>query len=385
MNRSVNIRTVNDKKVLNDFVRLPKEIYANNPFYVPDLDVEIRDFFNEDKNSGLKSAKVQAFVAYDQNNHPVGRIVGIINTRANEKWKSQNVRFGFIEFVDDIEVSKALIKAVEEWGKKEGMTDIQGPMGLTDFDKEGMLIEDFDQLGSMTAIYNPPYYPKHMEALGFVKEVDWVQIRVKIPKTVPEKFARVCELVKDRYKIYIKKLTKKQIMGEYGKKIFDILNSAYEPLFGFVALTPAQVQDFVSRYLPLADPELITLIENEQNEAIGVAISMGSLAKALNKSKGSLFPFGWYHLLKSLYIKHEDTVELMLIGLLPEYQGKGINSLFFCDLVACFNKKHYLYAETGPQLENNQKELMQWTLFDHKLVKRRRCYTRKIENNVNDY
>lgn len=378
MNKMIDIRPVNTKREMDDFVRLPRIIYAGNKYYVPDLDSDIRNFFNPKKNSGLKFAKVQAWVAYREG-ELVGRVAGIINPHANEKWGVRNVRFGFIEFIDDMEVSAALINAVEQWGKEQGMTEIQGPMGLTDFDKEGMLIEDFDMTGSMTAIYNHPYYPLHMDALGFEKEADWVQIQIRIPSEPPERFARMGEFARQHYGIHVKKLTKSQIMGDYGKKIFHILNEAYNPLFGFVTLTPEQIQDFIKMYLPMADPDLITMLENDKDEAIGVAVSIGSLAKALNKSRGKLMPFGWYHLMKSLFWKHEDTVEMLLIGLLPEYQGKGINTLFFNDLIHYYNKKHFVYGETGPQLEHNIKEITQWNLFGPKLVKRRRCYCRRIK------
>lgn len=378
-NATINVVKVTTKRQMDDFVKLPRFIYADNPFYVPDMDSDIRATFRTEDNPMLEFSNIQAFVAYDAEGNAVGRIAGIINHRANEKWKTSNVRFGFIEFIDDTRVSEALINAVETWGRLQGMTDIQGPMGIFDFDKEGMLVEDFDLMGSMITIYNPPYYPQHLERLGFKKEVDWVQVRVDVPKEIPHRYTRVADLSKKMFKLNVRKMTAKELYKEgYGKKVFDLLNTAYSPLFGYTELTDKQINQFVKRYIPLVDLRMVPAIENEKGELVGVAITLGSLSNALRKSGGRLLPFGWFHLLKALKLKHEDKVEMLLVAVRPDYQGYGVNALFFQDLIPIYDKLGYTWAETGPQLEDNVKELSQWKQLNPKIVKRRRCYTKKI-------
>ena len=305
---------------MNDFVKLPNLIYSDSPYYIPDLEMDVKDTFNP-KNVALEQCDIQAFIAYDEEKKPVGRIAGIINHRANKKWNIKTVRFGFIEFIDDPKVSTALLSTVEQWGKEHGMDSIQGPMGIFDFDKEGMLIEDFDQIGSMITIYNPPYYPKHLEMLGYKKEVDWVQIRIEVPKEIPSKYARVAHLSEEMFGLHVRKLTNADIYKRgYGKKVFHLLNKAYTPLFGYTELSDRQIDLYINRYLPFIDKQLLPVIENDAGEIVGVAITMGSFSHALQKSKGKLFPFGWYHLLRAIKWKKEDKVEMMLIGIHPDYQ-----------------------------------------------------------------
>lgn len=375
----VHVKKVITKKDLKNFIQFPYKIYTGNPYYVPDLESDIYDTFNPHKNAGLEFTDIQAFLAYDEQGNVVGRIVGIINHRTNEKWHTKNVRFGFIEFIDDTNVSAALLSAVEKWGKEHGMEQIQGPMGIFDFDKEGMLVEDFDQMGSMITIYNPPYYPRHLEALGYEKEVDWIQVCIEIPKEVPAKYARVANLSKEMFGLSVRKLTHTDVYKKgYGKKVFKLLNQAYAPLFGYTELSDRQIDEYINRYLPLIDKQLIPVVENEKGEIIGVAITMGSLSRSLQKAKGRLFPLGWYHLLKTLKWKPEEKVEMLLIAVHPDYQGLGVNALFFNDLIPIYNKCHFHYAETGPQLETNMKELSQWKPLNPTYTKRRRCYKKKL-------
>lgn len=375
----IDIRKVSTKKDLRDFVQLPYKLYAGNSCYVPDLESDIYNVFNPSQNPGLEFTDIMPFMAYDAQGNAVGRIVGIINHRANQKWNTRNVRFGLIEFVDDRRVSAALLSAVETWGKEHGMEQIQGPMGIFDFDKEGMLVEDFDQLSSMITIYNPPYYPAHLEALGYEKEVDWIQVCIEIPKEVPEKYARVARLSKEMFGLTVRKLTHADIYKRgYGRKVFELLNQAYAPLFGYTELSDRQIDEYVNRYLPLIDKRLIPVVENDKGEIVGVAITMGSLSHALQKAKGRLFPFGWYHLLKALKWKREEKVDMLLIAVRPDYQGLGVNALFFDDLIPIYNQYHFRYAETGPQLEDNVKELLQWGPLHPAYTKRRRCYKKKL-------
>lgn len=377
--KEIIIKTVDTKEGMNDFIQFPNLLYADSPYFVPDLDIDVRTTFNSKKNRGLEFSEIQAFVAFNQEGKLLGRIAGIINHRANEKWKTKNVRFGFFDFVDDIKVSSALLEAVAEWGKKRGMEYIQGPMGITDFDKEGMLIEGFNQMGSMNTIYNYPYYPDHMEKLGYEKEVDWIQIRIDIPKETPKKYARVARLSKEMFNLKVTPINDRDITQRgYGHKIFHLLNKSYSPIFGFTEFTDRQIDDFVKQYLGLVDKRLVSVVENEENEVVGVAISMCSLSNALRKTKGKLFPFGWYHLLKTLKWKPDNHADLLLIAVRPDYQMLGVNAIFFDDLIPIYNKQGIEWAETGPQLENNVRELTQWKPLNPTYTKRRRCYKKKI-------
>lgn len=374
------IQKVESKREMSDFVALPHRLYANCPQYVPDLDSDIRETFDPRKNAGLEYSDIQPFVAYDAaSGRCVGRIAGIINRRANEKWNTLNVRFGFLEFEDNPAISAALMKAVEDWGRAQGMNRIQGPMGIFDFDKEGMLVEDFDQMGSMITIYNPPYYPTHMERLGYRKEVDWLQVCIDVPQEVPAKYQRVAQLTREMFGLTVRKLTQKEILKEgYGKRIFALLNLAYSPLFGYTELTDRQVDDFIRRYIPLVDLQMLPVIENDKGELVGVAITMGSLSHALRKSGGRLLPFGWYHLIRALKWQNEQKAEMLLIAVHPDYQGLGVNALFFDDLIPVYNRLGFHQAETGPQLESNVRELKQWAPLHPTFTKRRRCYTKDL-------
>lgn len=377
--KKINIKKVETKHEMNDFVRFAEHLYADCPYYVPDLDMDIRETFDPKKNVGLEFSDIQPFIAYDENGKTLGRIVGIINHSANRKWNVKNVRFGLIEFVDDCAVSAALLNAVEQWGRERGMTCIQGPMGIFDFDKEGMLVEDFDKMGSMITIYNYPYYPEHMVVHGYEKEVDWVQVSIEIPAEVPPKYVRVSNLTKELFGLHVRKLDNTDIYKRgYGHKVFRLLNLAYSPLFGYTELSDKQIDMYVKRYIPLIDKQMLPVIENEQGELVGVAVTMGSLSHALRKSGGKLLPFGWFHLLRALKWKREEKAELLLIAVHPEYQGLGVNALFFDDLIPIYNKYHFKWAETGPQLEDNVRELSQWKPLNPSFVKRRRCWKKNL-------
>ena len=375
----VKVVKADTKKTMDDFVALPRYIYKDCAQYVPDLVMDVRATFDPKKNAGLEFSDIQPFVAYDDDGRCVGRIAAIINRRANERWDVKTVRFGMIEFIDDINVSQALLNAVEEWGRTHGMNSVQGPMGISDFDKEGMLVNDFNLMGSMISIYNPPYYPRHMEQLGFVKEVDWVSFHIDVPKVVPEKFARVTSLVQRRFGLTFKKMTKDDLLaGGYGRKIFELLNIAYAPLFGFSELSDRQIEDFLKQYIPIVDTRLFTGVEDCDGRLVGIAITTHSLSQAMHKSRGKLLPLGWFHLLRSLKWKHEGVVDLMLIAVHPDYQGMGVNALFFADLIPIYNEYGITLAETGPQLEDNLKELSQWKTLNPRTVKRRRCYQKEL-------
>ena len=375
---NVDVLAVMTSKQMCEFIHVVDNIYHHCQQYVPDLESDIRALFSRKTNPGLEFSNIQPFIAY-RDNIPVGRIVGIINRRSNKKWNVNSVRFAMLEFIDDPAVSEALLNAVERWGKSFGMDVMQGPLGITDFDKEGMLVEDFHLPGSMNTIYNPEYYPRHMEALGFGKEVDWVQIHIRIPEEVPAKYARVAHYVKEQMGLRVIKLSNREInKNGYGKKVFNLLNDAYQPIFGFSELSDEQRDNFLNRYLKLIDKQLMPFIVNDKDDVVGAAITMGSLTQAMRKAKGRLWPFGWYYILKALRWKREDNAEMLLVAVRPDYQGLGVNALFFDDLIPIYNKYGFKWAETGPQLEDNVRELTQWKPLKPQYVKRRRCYKKNI-------
>ena len=380
----IDVVKIGSKRELHDFIRVPYHIYEHCPQYVPDLESSICELFDPQKNPAFEFSHIQPFVAYslgdDQSaKTPVGRIVGIINRKANERWQTRHVRFALIEFVDDEEVSRALVDAVAQWGRSFGMDAIEGPMGITDFDKEGMLVEDFNLTGTMNTIYNPAYYPRHMEALGFRKAVDWLQVRIQVPQEVPARYARTAQYAREQIGLRVIKLTNSDIMkGGYGKKVFDLLNTAYHSIFGFSELSERQVNDFMDKYLKLIDKKLIPVVVNDQEEIVGVAITMGCLSHAMQKAKGRLWPIGWWHLLKAMKWQREESAEMLLVAVRPDYQGMGVNALFFDDLIPIYNQYGFRWAETGPQLEDNVRELSQWKPLNPEFVKRRRCFIKEI-------
>lgn len=373
------IKKVSDKNDLKKFIRLNYELYKTNPYSVPDLYDDMLNTFNKKKNAAFKFCEADYFLAY-KDGQLVGRIAAIINKKANSIWNKKEVRFGWIDFIDDIEVSSALLKAVEEWGKERGMEAIQGPLGFTDFDAEGMLIEGFDQLSTMATTYNYPYYPQHMEKLGYVKDADWMEYKIYIPESVPEKHQRISDLVQRKYNLKVKKYTSaKKLSEEYGQAIFELMNEAYSPLYGYSPLSQGQINQYVKMYLPIVDLRMVTLITDQEDKLICVGISMPSLSIALQKAKGRMLPFGWYYLFKALFMKNRaKMLDLLLVAVKPEYQNKGVNALLFSDLIPIYQKLGFIFAESNPELELNGKVQAQWEYFKTEQHKRRRAFVKKI-------
>lgn len=374
------IKKVADKKDLKAFIRFNYELYKNNPYAVPDLYDDMLNTFSPKKNAAFEFCESDYFLAY-QDGKLVGRVAAIINHRANETWNKKEVRFGWIDFIDNPEVSKALLQEVERWGKSKGMTEIVGPLGFTDMDAEGMLIEGFDQLSTMATIYNYPYYPQHMERLGYEKAADWVEFKLTVPDRLPDKFVRIAEIIMQKYNLKIKKLKNRKEIEQYnyGQKIFDLINEAYAPLYGYSKMTQGQIDQYVKMYLPMLDLRMVTLVEDAEKNLVAVGISMVSMSEALQKAKGKLLPFGWYHLLKALFVKHSKTLDLLLVAVKPEYQSKGVNALLFYDLVPIYQKMGFKYGESNPELEDNKKVQAQWSAFESELHKRRRAFRKTID------
>ncbi|MDO4929720.1 MAG: N-acetyltransferase [Bacteroidales bacterium] len=377
---SVHIKKVTTKAELKRYIRYNYELYKDNPYSVPDLYDDMLNTFSPKKNAAFEFCEADHFLAYNDEGKIVGRVTAIVNHRANEAWQKKAVRFGWIDFVDDIEVSRALIDTVKAWGRERGMTEIEGPLGFTDMDAEGMLVEGFDQLSTMATIYNHPYYPEHMAQLGLEKSADWVEMKIYIPDAIPEKHLRISNIISQKYGLHIRKLTDKKMVrtSGIGHEIFRLINEAYTPLFGFSKMTERQIDQYVNMYVPILDLRMVTLVENAENELVAVGISMASLSRALQKARGRLLPFGWYHLLKALMWKRPKVLDLLLVAVRPDYQGKGVNALLFTDLIPVYQKLGFEYAESNPELELNDKVQSQWQYFKTEQHKRRRCFKAEI-------
>lgn len=373
----VTIKRALSKDEMKQFIRFNYELYKDNKYSVPDLYEDMVATFS-DRNAAMEFCEAVYFLAF-RDGKLVGRVAGIINRRANETWNLKAVRFGYIDFIDDEEVSRALIDAVAQWGKERGMTEIQGPLGFTDMDAEGMLIEGFEELGTNATIYNYPYYPVHMEKMGFEKDADWIELSIDVPTEVPERLTRISKIVMEKYGLQIKKYTSsKKLAKEYGHEIFRVINAAFKPLFGYSELSERQIDQYVKTYLPFVDLKLVSTIVDKDGKLIAVGISMPSLSRALQKAKGKTFPFGWYHLLKAIKWQHSDTLDLMLAAVLPEYQGKGVNAVLFHDLLPIYISEGYKHVESNPELEVNDKVQSQWIYFERRQHKRRRCFKKDI-------
>ena len=374
----VTIKTVESAKELREFVKFPLHLYKDCPYYVPNLYLDELTALNPKKNPMGKYSKSRKFLAY-KDGKIVGRVMAIINEIANRDWNHAEVRFGWIDFIDDKEVSKALIEAVIAFGKEYGMTQISGPLGFTDFDNEGCVIEGFDDISSFMLKYNYPYYGEHFEALGMGKINDWMEYRIYVPDEVPEKIVRASALISERYGLKIRKITKREVKKEkYGQKIFDLVNRTYCELFDFTVLPPEVIDSYVDTYLGLLDLRYVTLIEDKDGKLVALAVSMPSLAHAVHKCRGYLFPFGWWHVIKSMYIKHEEALELMLIAVDPEYRNRGVHAMLFNELIPAIQEGGFKYGESNAEMESNNKVQNLWNDYRREFKRRRRVFTKEI-------
>ena len=374
---SVEIREVTTKKDLRKFVKFNIDLYAGNPYHVPGLIDEEMMTLDPKKNPAFEVCDSVYYLAY-KDGKVAGRIAGIVNRPSNEIWQQQRARFGFVDFIDDDEVADALFGAVEQWARSKGLKELVGPMGFTDMDHEGMLIEGFDQLGTMATIYNYPYYPKQMERMGYVKDKDWHEFKIYVPDGVPEKHLRIGEIVKKKYGLKVMKFKSAKEIMPYARPLFHTLNEAYAPLYGFAPLTEKQIDYYINMYIPMLRFDLVTIIVREaDNAVIGFGISLPSLSKAMQKANGRLLPFGWLHLLKTLKSKPK-IVDLYLTGVLPEYQNKGVNALLFNDLIPVYRSVGAVYAESNPELETNNAVQAQWDYFKREHHKTRRAFIKTL-------
>ena len=379
---SITIKKVETKEDLKAFIEFHYDLYEGNEYDVPNLYSDEVNTLSKEKNAAFDFCVANYYLAI-RDNKVVGRVAAIINNKANEKWDQKRVRFGWIDFIEDKEVLEALLKAVEDFGKAHGMTEIVGPLGFTDMDPEGMLTWGFDQLGTMPTIYNYDYYPRLLESLpGYEVDNKYVEYKIFVPDTVPEKYAKIAEMIQNRYNLRIKKLTKKDIFeGGYGKKIFELINSTYKDLYGFSELSEKQIDQYINMYFPFADLSLITLVEDASadNKLVGIGITLPSLSEALQKcKKGRLFPFGWFHLLRAIKFHKTKIVDLLLIGVLPEYRMKGVNALIFADLIPRYQAYGFEWGETQVEMETNANVQSQWETLNPVMHKRRNCYKKVL-------
>lgn len=378
----IEIRKVADEQALKTFIDFHYDLYAGNEYDVPNLFSDERNVLDCEKNAAFEFCEAEYFLAY-KDGKVAGRVAAIINHKANERWGRKSVRFGWIDFIDDMDVSRALLDAVERYGREKGMTEVIGPLGFTDFDPEGMLTWGFDELGTMATIYNYPYYPEHMEKLGgWEKDNDYVEFKIFVPDRIPEKMVKISEMIMKRYNLRVRTLTKKEVDEGMAHKIFYLINDTFNDLYGFSELTDKQIDQYVKMYFPYVDLNLIPIVEDctdGENKLVGVGITMLSLSRALQKCRrGRLLPFGWWHVMRVLKFHKTDIIDLMMIGVLPEYRAKGVNALMFYHLIPWYIKYGIKWGESQVEMESNENVQSQWSYFETVNHKRRRCYKKEI-------
>ncbi len=373
---SIEVRLVQTPKDLRTFIQVPFSIYKDSPFWVPPLVFDELNSLRKDKNPAFEFSDAEYWIAY-KDGVPVGRIAGIVNRRAMEKWGNKDARFGWIDFIEDFEVAKALVGTVEAWARSKGMEGLVGPLGFTDLDREGMLVEGFGELGTLATIYNHPYYPEYLSRLGYAKEVDWVEYEVKTPKSIPEKALRVQELIRKRSGIRLYEWkSKKDLIRRYAPAIFDLINESYAKLYGTFVLTRAQIQAYIDQYLGFVDPRFLKVVVDSEDKLVCFAICMPSLSRALQKARGALLPFGWFHLLGAL--RKPRTVDMYLRAVRSDWANRGAIAFLMTSLAESCLKAGVETNETNPELETNVEVQSIWKDFDRRQHKRRRAFRKAL-------
>ncbi len=371
---TIELREVKTPKDLKAFIRFPLDLYKNNPYYVPNLyDDEVGNL-SPDKNPALKEARAKYWMAY-KDGKVAGRVAAILMPKEEIKWGAKLMRFGWIDFIDDREVSKALIGAVENWAKEEGMVGVHGPLGFTDLDREGLMIEGFDQVATLASNYSYPYYKEHIEALGYTKDVDWVDYEITLTDESAEKIARAAEIVAKRSKLHLFKGKKRDLL-KIAPDIFGVLEEAYRKLYGTVPLSREQVDHYVNSFFGMANLDYIPVVMDENNKVVAFGITFPSLSKALQKNRGYLFPFGFIPLLRAL--KKNDKADLYLVGIKDEYLGKGVNGMMMNQIYNTFKKYGIKTVDTNLNLETNNDIQVMWKYFGNRIIKRFRCYIKRL-------
>lgn len=374
---SIQIKEVVTKQDLKLFIKFPFNLYSKNKYWIPPLIGEEQKNFSKEKNPAFEFCESCLWIA--QSDHKVvGRIAGIINKRYNEKiWKNV-ARFGYVDFIDDEEVSSKLFSTAESWARAKGCSSIHGPLGFTDMDPEGMLVEGFEEYGTIATIYNFPYYSMHAEKHGYQKDIDWIEYELLTPKSIPDKVEKLAQAVAERYNLKVLEVKNQKQLLPYAHEIFHVLNSAYENIYGFVQLTEKQIDLYVKQYFGFIKPGFVPVILNNKNEVVGFGITMPSLSLAFQKAKGRLFPFGFIHLLRA--VKKNDRADLYLTGVRPDYQDKGVNAMLMYEVTKVFINQKIIWVESNPELETNMKVRAQWRFYEGRQHKRRRCYIKNLSN-----
>ncbi|NLT51333.1 MAG: hypothetical protein GXX85_10485 [Ignavibacteria bacterium] len=372
---SIQIKEVLTNKELKQFVAFQFDLYKNNKYWVPPLCSDEFKSLKKETNPAFDFCDVKCWLAY-KDGKIAGRIAGIINKRYNDKWNKKAVRFGWFDFIEDNEVSLALLQTLESWAKELGMTSIHGPLGFTDLDGEGMLVEGFEELSTYGSLYNYPYYQKSMDLYGYEKETDWVEFQVAFQPVIIDKIKRIAEIALQRNNLKVLKVKKAKELIPYGKQIFYLINEAYKNLYGFVELTDKQIDIYIKQYLGFVIPEFVPVVLDANNQVVAFGISMPSLSVAFQKCNGSLFPFGFIHVMKAM--KNNKGADLYLTAVKPEMQNKGINAILMYETNKVFVKNKIEFVETNRELEGNEKVQAQWKFFNTRLHKRRRCYGKSI-------
>lgn len=375
---SVEIRTVSSKGDLRRFIRFGWELYRDSPYAVPALYTDELNVLRPDRNPAYDFCQAELFLAY-RDDRIVGRVAAIINDRTNERWNEKAVRFGWLDFIDDREVSGALLETVAEWGRKRGMDKIHGPLGFVDFDREGMLVDGFDQLATMSTLYNYPYYPQHLEQMGYTKELGWIEMRIKVPEQSTERHTRLCAMVQQRYGLdVVRGLSTRELRDRYGKAFFELLNEGYKDIHGYSTLSDRQIKWYIEKYFSVIDPRMVCFVTNKEDRLVGLGISMPSLSVALQKARGRFLPLGWWHLLKALTWHRPDTLDLLLVAVAPEFRSKGVSAILLNELCNNYIKLGYKWGETTLELEDNENVQSMWGMYDRTVHKRHTLYFKNL-------
>lgn len=371
----IELRKVKGKKDLKRFIEFPNKLYKNDPYYVPPLSLDEMNNLDPQKNPAYEYCEAEMFLAY-KDGVLVGRICALINHAYIKKWNRQAIRFTRFDVIDDIEVSKALLGKVEEIARENGLNEVIGPIGFCDLDRQGMLVEGFNELSMFITIYNHAYYAEHMEKLGYRKDADWCEKQITAPKTLDPKIERISQAMLKKLNLRVVQFKKKKDVKPYIPEIFRLVNDTYKDLYGVVPLTERQIDSYVAQYYPIINKDYLTLIVDKKDKLVGFGLCGPSFAKATQKNRGHLFPFGWIPFIKS--IKKNDVIDLYLIAVEEQYQGKGVNAIILSSIIKKAIENGVKFAETGPELELNDKVQAQWKGFEVREHKRRRCYQKQI-------
>lgn len=372
----ITIREVKSQNDLRIFIKFANKLYKTNKFYVPQLISAEIGTLSKSKNPAFEFCEARYWLAFDSSNRIVGRVAGIINHMYNEKTGIHYVRFGWLDFIEDEDVLKALLQTVESWAYEKNADYIHGPLGFLEFDASGVLIEGFNELPTAYGKYNYPYYSKFIEQLGYKKEVDWVEYNVAVPQAMPERFSKMAKMIGERYKLHCAIFTSKKKLLKYADEVFTLLNKEYESIHGFSELTSKQIDDLKKQFIPLLRLEYVSVVMDSENKVVGFGICLPSLSKALQKSGGLLFPFGFLHIQKAL--RNNDTLDTLLIAIHGEYKNKGVNALIFNDLGRSIIESGITNIETTRELEHNFMVQNLWNKLEHRLHKKARCYIKKL-------